>query len=539
MTRGKRARARQGRAERALREEIAWLREEIDLETRRAAQARAAAEQVAEAREQLAQERRLTARRLAPYAAEARRRAEGAIRTREQLKAVARKVRAVDEELTGAVGDSDSISEIQQAGVPVSFPGLHSSASDRYRQVWLNKRIGTPMPQRQLSLRGWIPDDVEENPDEFAGYAYTYPVDVTPQACWAWAIPPWMRIPTDESDAPELRTQFGAIGAGAPQRTIPDFPIGVPALRRDMLMMAPWRHLPLISHPGDALDLGYWYRRSTWAQDWHRDAEPVPMWLPAEHSSSFPAARALPDEVDLRLPFPAVFAVLSTPWRIDPHPDAGTHPLLSQHPLFMHARGRLGDDLMPPTLEEVLGRLQATGLTDRGDLPSPLEFLDRYGGYVEGVLLTADEHGVPGDDIAWCVVIYHPMGMPLGRITIPASRRHATWRQQVDNLIAGIALSCWHETTTLPARLTGKPRIGAATTDPGALHVIDIDATSPHRAHPDGEENGAAVRPHLRRGHWRHQRIGHERRERRWTWVRATAVHGGSAGRGQVYILRA
>ncbi|MEV8474298.1 hypothetical protein, partial [Streptomyces sp. NPDC051173] len=137
-----------------------------------------------------------------------------------------------------------------------------------------------------------------------------------------------------------------------------------------------------------------------------------------------------------------------------------------------------------------------TGLTDRSDLPSPLEFLDRYGGFVEGVLLTADGHGVPGDDIAWCVVIYHPMGMPLGRIAIPASRRRATWRRQVNNLIAGIALSCWHETTALPARLTGKPRIGAANTDSGALHVIDIDATSPHRGHADGEENGAAVRPH-------------------------------------------
>ncbi|WIX84271.1 hypothetical protein QRX50_20730 [Amycolatopsis carbonis] len=271
----------------------------------------------------------------------------------------------------------------------------------------------------------------------------------------------------------------------------------------------------------------------------HPDRRPVPMWLPGEHSSAFPAARALPDEVELRLPFPTVFAVLSTPWRIEPNHE-NKHPMLDGHPLFTYARGRLGTDLAPPELGDVLTRLQATGLAERDDLPSPLEFLDGYGGYVEGVLLTADDHGVPGDDVAWCVAIYHPTGLPLARVAIPASRTRAQWRRPLGNLIAGIALSCWHEAQDLPARLSDHPApgIGAPLVDTGELHVLDIDATSPRRTHDPAETAGPGVRPHLRRGHWRDQPVGPGRRERRWTWVRSTTVHGSLTGGGQVYVLR-
>lgn len=57
------------------------------------------------------------------------------------------------------------------------------------------------------------------------------------------------------------------------------------------------------------------------------------------------------DESTWGCPFPAVFVVPSTPWRIDSTQTPGTHPLLSQHPLFMHARCRLRGDLMPPSLD--------------------------------------------------------------------------------------------------------------------------------------------------------------------------------------------
>ncbi|MEV4604930.1 hypothetical protein AB0K15_47250 [Amycolatopsis sp. NPDC049253] len=61
----------------------------------------------------------------------------------------------------------------------------------------------------------------------------------------------------------------------------------------------------------------------------------MPLWLRGEHSSAFPAARPLPEEVELRLPF-ATVAVLSTPWRIEPNYE-NKHPMLDGHPPFTYA----------------------------------------------------------------------------------------------------------------------------------------------------------------------------------------------------------
>jgi hypothetical protein len=539
VTRGKRARARHAQQQQSLQEEIHQLQREIQDETVRADQARAGAEQVRAALRQLEDERRATARRLAPHVAEARRRAEGAIRILEQLKSAVRKVRAADREITGGSGDEDSLQQLTQSGVPFTFPGVHSSASAEFTRAWYRKQAGTELPVTHgLSLKGWIPSHVEDTPELFDRYASSMPVDTHPEACWAWAIPPWMRIPTDTTDVPLLREQLGTTTTGAPLLPTTDYP--GPGLREDMIFFAPWRHPPLVSHPADALDMLYWYRRSSWVQGWYPESEPVPMWLPGEHSSAFPAGRSLPEDVDVRLPFPSVFAVFATPWRIEPNKDHA-HRLLGMHPLYMHARGRLGEDFFPPALGEVLQRLQATGLTHRDDLPSPLEFLDGYGGSVEGVLLTANDQGVPGDEVAWCVAIYHPMGMPIARLAIPASRMRSQWRRPLDNVIAGIALSCWHEAKTLPPRHTGRRQAtpGSIGADPGSLHVLDIDATSPRRLHHDTDTAlETTVRPHLRRGHWRDQPVGPGRRQRRWTWVRSTTVHGTLTGTSQVYVLR-
>src|SRR5438874_429596 len=90
------------------------------------------------------------------------------------------------------------------------------------------------------------------------------------------------------------------------------------------------------------------------------------MWLPAEHAVSFPAAKPLPEDVDLRLPFPLVFAALTLPWRIEPRADHGAD---SDVPLLLYARGHT-DQGTPPTLEQVLHRLQSTRL-DETTTPRP------------------------------------------------------------------------------------------------------------------------------------------------------------------------
>jgi hypothetical protein len=95
----------------------------------------------------------------------------------------------------------------------------------------------------------------------------------------------------------------------------------------------------------------------------------------------------------------------------------------------------------------------------------------------------------------------------------------------------------------LPSRHNGiragfTGRIDEGADDPAGVHVLDIDATSPRATRGGDEESLRTQRPHLRRGHWRHQPVGEGRRDKRWTWVRPTSVHGGIAQTHQVYVLR-
>jgi hypothetical protein len=292
----------------------------------------------------------------------------------------------------------------------------------------------------------------------------------------------------------------------------------------------------------DAVDLAYWYRRSAWIQQWHEDQTPVPFWLPTEHAVAYPHARALPTDTDIRLPYPLVFAAFSSPWRVEPRAGELPSTLATAQLLMIHARGR-ATKYAPVNLSTYLARLQATGLEDRAELPTPLETLDQFGGVVEGLLLTAGPDGTPGDEFAWCIAIGHPSGFPIARITIPASRAASGWRTQIANIIAGIALSCWHEPLAAPTLSTATPPTQPTdqntTFATSAVRVLDVDATSPppSRTSPSAEPAHSA-RPHLRRGHWRQQRVGAGRQERRWTWVRPTAVNGMPTAVDQVYVLR-
>jgi hypothetical protein len=95
-------------------------------------------------------------------------------------------------------------------------------------------------------------------------------------------------------------------------------------------------------------------------------------------------------------------------------------------------------------------------------------------------------------------------------------------------------LSIWH-TSILAAPLpdTALASPGGAPPDPqpvAALHILDVDATSPQHSRPDPGTSAGSVRPQLRRGYWRHQAVGKGRTERRRTWVRPITVHGTASG---------
>jgi hypothetical protein len=228
-----------------------------------------------------------------------------------------------------------------------------------------------------------------------------------------------------------------------------------------------------------------------------------------------------------------MFVNFACPWRLEPSPG---NTFADLEALLIYARGRAAHTV-PGSLANVLARLQATGLTHRAQLPSPLDLLDAYGGAVEGLLLTTAADATPADAFAWCLIINHPYGFPLARITVPASRAQTRWREQVDNIIAGVALSQWHDRP--PHLASSIDNHHGAWRDPDAVHVLDIDATTAHDSRrPSSAAKRSAGRPHLRRGHWRRQPVGPDRQKTRWTWVRATTVNTAAAPANQVYTLR-
>jgi hypothetical protein len=207
--------------------------------------------------------------------------------------------------------------------------------------------------------------------------------------------------------------------------------------------------------------------------------DPVPFWLPAEHSVSYPQAHALPTGTPLRLPYPAVFVALASPWQLNPTAAEESPPSDAIRTLMLYARGRAARG-QAETLATVLNRLHAAGPIDRTDLPTPLQAVSHYGGQVEGVILTADRDGVPEDDFAWCIAIGHPTGLPLGRIAVPASRANTAWRTQIDNVLAGIALSSWHEPGDAPPSRDGADALTYLNGRTPTSRSASSTSTTPH-----------------------------------------------------------
>jgi hypothetical protein len=531
---GKHQRARHNRLAHATAAELQRLRDEIAVEADRSTAARVGAEQTRVARQRLAREQATTDSRLQPQQSAAARIVRSTMQAMAAVTAARAELEAVERELTPF--NDDTVQELRQSGVRFNLRNVHSSADPRFVDTWYRKKTrgGELKQTRDVSLKGWVPDGIGTDKQVLRPFAMTTVADTSPQACWTWAVPPWLRPAADRDDAPWLRERLGAATSGTP--VMPPGPYPGPPRRGTGPLSTPWRHAPLIAEPADAADLTYWYQRSGWAQQWKPGTAPVPFWLPAEHAVAYPQAGPLPDGTDIRLPYPAVFAVFSAGWQLEAHRTGELPPQLATAQLLMlHARGRAAT-LNPMVLSGYLLRLQATGLMDRGELPTPLEALEAFGGVVDGLLLYANPDGTPRDEFAWCIAIGHPTGFPIARITVPASRTTTSWRTQIDNITAGIALSCWHDpaAATDPAGRQTNPEPGPADV---AIHVLDIDATSPPVRASQTTDPAYSTRPHLRRGHWRQQRVGEGRRETRWTWIRPTAVNGRPATLDQVYVL--
>ena len=437
---------------------------------------------------------------------------------------------------------------------------VHRRAPNTYRYQRYRTRIGG-RPETLINLEDWIPEHTPTDRDSLAVYALSTAHDNNSAGAWCWAVPPWLGDP-DGTDAPRLRAALGATTSGAP--TLPSHPYSGPPLPRTATITLPWRQRPLVADPTDAADLAHWYHRSGWAQGWsplachgadgpseaRRPSIAVPFWVPDEFCGAFATAQPLPAGTPLRLPFPRVFACFSDPWTLPPQPDspddggnanradaAVAAPRTWPYPAMLHARGRAHRH-EAPTLEGVLHRLQAWTI-ERSRLPTPLQVATQLGARVEGLIFTAEPDGTPHDAFAWCLKLPHPWGTTLARILVPASRQASAWRAPVDNLLAAIALSSWHPIDSAhpqPGDTSPRPTTPIMDDPAAQVRVLDIDTTAAPRR--GGRSDGVASRrSHLRRGHWRQQRVGTGRRDTRWTWVRPTTVNPGGSHSTQVYRL--
>ncbi|MBC3190991.1 hypothetical protein H7X46_07945 [Pseudonocardia sp. C8] len=534
MSRGKHARRRANRNRATLEGEVAALTAQLVRERKRLDQARAGARRADTAQARLTAETAAAARVMAPVEAEATQTAAAVGPACTVLTEAARELARCDARLSRAAGRSADPARLRTAlntGVRAHLDSVHRSAPLEYHHAAFRRRRGVDTPLcRTLNVGGWIPPEIAgTDHDRIAAHMASRAGEHTRAALWCWAVPPWMGLP-DGTDAPGRRTALGATTTGAPD--LPDGEFGG-RLRAGAVVGTPWRHRPLVALPEDAVDLAYWYRRSAWTQNWHPHTRPVPFWLGDEHAHGFPRSQPLPPGTDRRLPFPAVIVVFESGWQLPArHPD----PPDTRAPTgLLYARGH---GPTTPPLEQPLYRL-APG-TRRDELATPLELVDRYGATVEGLIFTADPDGHPTDEFAWCLAIHHPWGLPLGRITIPASRRATHWTTAIDNTLAGVCLAHFHPTATS----TGSPGAdpSSANAEPHArddadVHVLDIAATSPTTGSHRTPAHAAGRAAHLRRATWRYQPVGPGRQHRRWTWVRATIVGGRASSRSTVYRL--
>lgn len=556
VSRGKYRRRRQGRNSQARAAAVAALHDRIADEQGRLQQARQAADQAAALRRRLDRETEVARQRVAPAEADAAAAKQRIGPSWQRLRESIVQLRRVDVRLTATTVSSGHRSAAQavharDAGLPIDLTTVHRSAPTGYREHVYQRRVHGGDPELQLVLEGWIPDQVPPGRDALAPYALSTVTDDTPEAGWCWATPPWFNRP-DGTDAPSLRAALGANTTGAP--VLPAARYAGPPLPGNAALTLPWRTRPLIDDPVDAAALAHWYHRSGWAQSWptltdqaadsatdrtdgSSGPRAVPFWVPSEYCAGFADARPLPADTRLRLPFPTIFACFAQPWALPAHTD--TSPAEAwPYAGMLYARG-LSRTGHAPTLAEVLQRLH--GLTsDRSRLPTPLQLVAQLGARVDGLILTADPDGTPADTFAWCVAVPHPWASKLARILIPASRAATAWRTQVDNMIAAIALSCWHPTATPQQAAAALPRRTVEENpelSPLEVRVLDIDTTTATHRNHEAPASDIARRPHLRRGHWRHQRVGDGRRDRRWTWVRPTTVNPSHALATQIYRL--
>lgn len=312
--------------------------------------------------------------------------------------------------------------------------------------------------------------------------------------------------------------------------------VKVLGVHHSVLMAGP-RH----PRPGRAASLRHLYAKAA-VGSWSRSEDPscvvgeqpvwgrvavglvtaAPFWLPAGQTFSFAHSEPLTreDAAEVLLPFPQVFLSFAEPLNLAARrdPDEKEARFLGAADSAMAlARGKG----VEATLFDLFSGMMSDNLAGSRYL---CDILDVRGARVEGVLLLADSLGRLEDTFAWCVNIPSGSAGTLGRHVIPASMSGTAHRALVENLAAVASWADWHEpdaSTTVPTGSRVEDvvdlidsaafRRDADRTGAGGVHVLNVRSTTKDSA--SVESTGRQVAPHVRRGHWRRQRFGAERRE--------------------------
>lgn len=177
--------------------------------------------------------------------------------------------------------------------------------------------------------------------------------------------------------------------------------------------------------------------------------------------------------------------------------------------------------------------------------------------WVEGVRLIADDEGRPTDRVEWLLRIPTPpvWDMTSYWVVVPGNRDQSAWAAPLRLLTALVAWGSWQpepsrsgpgtQPSTPRANGHGPPRGRPPSSDPPVLVLAAPTARTPDEPPSTA---AAAARParqspvtHLRRGHFRRQRIGpRSGQDYRMRWIPPTVVNPGSAASPlRVYTLPA
>jgi len=440
-----------------------------------------------------------------------------------------------DTRLSAAVGDNKPVFEEAAARVWLAISKPPTTLSEHTLGLWRPSPLGYEMPVALLDQLGAPAARL------WPGEAITVPPDPVPGPSATLSMASRQRLASSVPPAELLKHWSADMSWAASLATRVD------------RYETPWARRPRVARPVDAALLRAHYFLAGIGQLLREEGQQTPglaevavgcgsaapHWIPPGQTVAFIDSDPMPDASrdDLRLPFPQVFVAFADPLRVPPVAGA-------PEPALASALAKL-----PEGLKDV-GHPEATLkelVPAHGTLPSVVDF---YGAWVEGVVLLSDSLGRPLDTIGWCIAVLPSPSVAIARLLVPASRQACKVPGIIDSIEAILAWAGWdapdagtaapvNPRTDLVKTMLDDPRADQDSyrTDLGGVHVLNLRRTrTASDSHGDG--TGPSVAPHLRRGHWRRQRVGVGRAETQWVRVAATVVN---AGKGtiapQVYRL--